>query len=194
MSPHLIQSNMACTFISKGRKEPCKDIVGGIKAVYFIDEDLTIAYEGSTDVIDTIGTGISAYRYEVKGGSSFEQTITSSRETGTTFYEQALTLQFKKLDKDTHEQLALLAVSLPHVLIEDYNEQVFLMGTQYGADVNGGTIVTGTAMGDLSGYTLTLAAQEKKPANFIAKTAATEDATTTITGAGVTIETDNIDP
>lgn len=185
---------MACTFISKGRKEPCKDIVGGIKAVYFIDEDLTIAYEGSTDVIDTIGTGISAYRYEVKGGSSFEQTITSSRETGTTFYEQALTLQFKKLDKDTHEQLALLAVSLPHVLIEDYNEQVFLMGTQYGADVNGGTIVTGTAMGDLSGYTLTLAAQEKKPANFIAKTAATEDATTTITGAGVTIETDNIDP
>lgn len=194
MSPHLIQSNMACTFISKGRKEPCKDIVGGIKAVYFIDEDLTIAYEGSTDVIDTIGTGISAYRYEVKGGSSFEQTITSSRETGTTFYEQALTLQFKKLDKDTHEQLALLAVSLPQVLIEDYNEQVFLMGTQYGADVNGGTIVTGTAMGDLSGYTLTLAAQEKKPANFIAKTSPTEDATTTITGAGVTIETTNIDP
>jgi hypothetical protein len=36
-----------------------------------------------------------------------------------------------------------------------------------GADVSGGTIVTGAAMGDLSGYTLTLTGMEKVPANFI---------------------------
>ena len=187
---------MACTFITKGRKEPCKDVVGGIKAVYFIDDDLTITYDSSdTDAIDSVGTSIDAFKYVVKGGSSFEQTITSSRETGTTFYDQTLTLQFKKLDKDTHEQLALLAVSLPHVLIEDYNEQVWLMGTDNGADVNGGTIVTGTAMGDLSGYTLTLNAQEKKPANFLHKATATEAASTTITNAGVTVSTgSDIDP
>ena len=96
---------MACTFISKGRKEPCKDIVGGIRAVYFIDDDLTITFDSSdTDAIDSIGSGINAFKYVVKGGSSFEQTITSSRETGTTFYDQTLTLQFKKLDK---EQLKL---------------------------------------------------------------------------------------
>jgi hypothetical protein len=41
------------------------------------------------------------------------------------------------------------------------------MGLDYGADVNGGTIVTGAAMGDLSGYTLTLNGQEKIPANFV---------------------------
>ena len=29
-------------------------------------------------------------------------------------------------------------------------------GTEFGADVNGGTVVSGAAMGDLSGYTLTL--------------------------------------
>lgn len=186
---------MACTFISKGRKEPCKDVVGGIRAVYFIDDALTIAFDSSdTDAVDSVGSGINAFKYVVKGGSSFEQTITSSRETGTTFYDQTLTLQFKKLDKDTHQQLALLAVSLPHVLIEDYNEQVWLMGTENGADVNGGTIVTGTAMGDLSGYTLTLNAQEKKPANFIHKTAATESAATTITNAGVTVSSTDIDP
>ena len=37
-------------------------------------------------------------------------------------------------------------------------------------DVTGGTIVTGGAMGDLSGYTLTLTGQEKVAANFIGDT------------------------
>ena len=51
--------------------------------------------------------------------------------------------------------------------VEDYNGNVFMMGLSHGADVNGGTIVTGAAMADLSGYTLTLNAQELEPANFI---------------------------
>jgi hypothetical protein len=41
------------------------------------------------------------------------------------------------------------------------------MGKNYGAEVTGGTIVTGAAMGDLSGYTLTMEGQEQLPANFI---------------------------
>ena len=35
-------------------------------------------------------------------------------------------------------------------------------------EVTGGSIATGTAFGDLSGYTLTLTGQELEPANFIA--------------------------
>ena len=34
-------------------------------------------------------------------------------------------------------------------------------------DVTGGTVVSGTAMGDMSGYTLTFSGMEKVPANFI---------------------------
>lgn len=184
---------MACTFITKGRKEPCKNSIGGIRAVYFIDEDLTIAYDSTnTDMVDTVGSSIDAFKYVVKGGSSFEQTITSSRETGTTFYDQTLTLQFKKMDKDSHEQLALLAVSLPHVVIEDYNDNLFLMGTENGAEVNGGTIVTGTAMGDLNGYTLTLNAQEKKPANFITPSATS--VAQALIDAGIVVSQTDIDP
>ena len=37
------------------------------------------------------------------------------------------------------------------------------MGAEHDADVSGGTIVTGAAMGDLSGYTLTLTGMETKP-------------------------------
>ena len=41
------------------------------------------------------------------------------------------------------------------------------MGLENVAEVSGGTIVTAAGMADLSGYTLTFTAQEKKPANFI---------------------------
>ena len=110
----------------------------------------------------------TAYKYEVKGNSSFEQTITSSRENGTTFFEQTLNLTLHKLTKEDHAVIKLLAYGRPHVAVEDYNGNVFVMGLQHGADVSGGTIVTGAAMGDLSGYTLTLTGQELKPANFVA--------------------------
>ena len=162
---------MACA-LTKGRNEPCKDVVGGITAVYFADFDTlgAITYDttiGETDVIESFAGTPTWFKFEVKGNSSFEQTITSSRENGTTFYDQTLNLTFKKMSKQTHNELKLISYARPHVVVEDNNGNKFLMGLEYGAEVNGGTIVTGAAMGDLSGYTLTMNAQEKIPANFV---------------------------
>ena len=93
--------------------------------------------------------------------------MTSSRENGTTFFEQTLTLQFTKMTKEDNKQIKLMAYGRPRVFVEDYNGNAFLVGKQHGSEVTGGTIVTGTAMGDLNGYTLTLSAQEVLPANFV---------------------------
>jgi hypothetical protein len=164
---------MACD-LSLGRKEPCKDVVGGIRAVYFTDfGDLGTVTQTDDEITDLSGT-FTAYKYEVKGNSSFEQNITSSRENGTTFFEQTLNLTLHKLSKEDNKELKLLAYGRPHVAVEDYNGNVFLMGLEHGADVSGGTIVTGAAMGDLSGYTLTLSAMEVKPANFVASPTASD--------------------
>ena len=158
---------MACD-LTKGRKEPCKDSVGGIKAVFFADfGDITIAYDSTdTDVIDDLGT-VTVFKYELKGNSSFEQTITSSRENGTTFFEQALNLTLKKLTVQDHKELKLMSYGRPHIVVQDYNGNAFLMGAEHGCDVTGGTIATGAAMGDMSGYTLTFSAMEQVPANFL---------------------------
>jgi hypothetical protein len=167
---------MACT-LTKGRNEPCKDVVGGITAVYFTDfGDLgDITYDVTdTDVIDSFGGTPTWFKFEVKGNSSFEQAVTSSRENGTTFFEQTLNLNFKKLSKQTHNELKLLAYARPHVIVEDNNGNKFLMGLEYGAEVSGGSIATGAAMGDMSGYTLTFTAQEKIPANFVDATIAAD--------------------
>ena len=158
---------MSCT-LTLGRKEPCKDTVGGLKAVYFTDfGDYGTVTETDDEITDLTGT-FTAFKYELKGNSSFEQAITSSRENGTTFFDQTLTLTLKKLSKETNKELKLLAYGRPHVAVEDYNGNVFVMGLQHGAEVTGGTVSTGAAMADLSGYTLTLNGQETKPANFVA--------------------------
>ena len=165
---------MACD-LTLGRKEPCKDVVGGLKNVYFVEfgglGTVTLTNDEITNMTGTTigGTAnsLTAFKYELKGNSSFEQTITSSRENGTTFFDQTLTLTLKKLTKEDNKELKLLAYGRPHVAVEDYNGNVFMMGLTHGADVNGGTISSGAAMGDLSGYTLTLNAQETLAANFM---------------------------
>lgn len=160
---------MACD-ISLGRKEKCKDVVGGIKAVYFVNfGDMgAIAYDvTNTDAIETVAGTPSAYKYEVRGSSSFTQNIQSSRENGTTAFEQVLELSLKKLSVTDHKEIKLLSYGRPHIIIEDNNSNYFLSGLEHGMDVTGGTIVTGAAMNDQSGYTLTLTGMEKIPANFL---------------------------
>jgi hypothetical protein len=160
---------MACD-ITLGRLEPCKSAVGGLKAVYFVNWGDATGYTynaTNTDVIDTVTGTPSAYKYELKGTNSFDQTITSSRENGTTFFDQSVKLQLKSLDIVTHKQIKLLAYGRPQVIVEDNNGNLFYCGLEHGMEVTGGTIVSGTVMGDLSGYTLELKGMERVAANFI---------------------------
>ena len=177
---------MACQ-LTRGRKEGCKTSVGGLKSVYFTDfGDLGTVTKVDDEITDLSGTFV-AYKYDLKGGSSFEQAITSSRENGTTYFEQTLNLTLKKLSKEDNKEIKLLAYGRPHVAVEDYNGNVFVMGLEHGAEVTGGTIVTGAAIADLSGYTLTLVGQEVAAANFVASPTAADpyagmsSATVTIT-------------
>ena len=171
---------MACDFLTVGRIEPCKDSVGGIKNIYFVNYNaMTVGYDTTdTDVIDSVGTAVSAYQYEVRSSAStFTQNIQSSRDAGTTAFEQVLEVTLKKLSIDDHKELKLLSYNRPHVVIEDNNGNLFLAGLEYGMDVTGGTIVTGGAMADLSGYTLSFTGMEKVPANFMVPEAGATGAT-----------------
>ena len=171
---------MSCD-IGRGRLEPCKDSVGGLNAVYFINKgDLgVVGYDATnTDAIDSFASSPTAYKFDIKGGSTYTENITSSRENGTTTFEQVLELQLTKLTKEDHKTVKLLAYGSPHILVEDNNGNVFVAGLEHGMDISGGTIVSGAAMGDMSGYTLTFSGMERVPANFL------DD---TITAAGISV-------
>ena len=164
---------MACD-LTLGRVEPCKDVVGGIDAIYFVNYDdapySTFTFSivaGEEDNIATVTGTPSAFSYEVKGATSFTQNIQSDRTTGTTSFEQVLEITLKKLSPADHKELKLLVFGRPKVIIKDNNGNYFLAGLEHGMDVTGGTIVTGAAMNELTGYTLTLTGMERMPANFL---------------------------
>lgn len=162
---------MACT-LTDGRPERCKQFVGGIKSIYFINYGTlgTIVYDttiGEEDEIVTIGGAVTLFKYDLKGANSFEQTLTSSRENGTTFAEQTLTFTVKGQDVKTTKELKLLAYGRPHVVIRTNANTFYLAGLDHGMDVTTGVISNGTALGDLNGYTFTLVGQETIPANSL---------------------------
>ena len=163
---------MSCD-IANGRVEPCKDTVGGLDAIYIINygdyaypADFTFD-ANDTDMIDAISNVANIYKFELKGTNSFEQTITPSRDNGTTFVEQVLTVSLKKQDALTHKMVKLLSFGRPHVVVRTRSNQYFLAGLERGLDMTSGVVSNGTAMGDMSGYTLTFTGQENILANVL---------------------------
>ena len=167
---------MSCD-IANGRVEACKDAISGLLNIYFINYgDLPVptasnpTYDATnTDVIETWvpDAQLSLYKYELKGTNGFEQTIQTSRDNGTTFFEQVLTVQLKKQDIATHKNVKMLAYGRPRIVVETRDHQYFLAGLDQGCDLTAGTVSSGTAMGDFNGYNLTFTAMEKLPANFL---------------------------
>lgn len=165
---------MSCD-ISSGRQVACKDASGGLDWVAFINgselDYANITWDGTnTDVIESVAGSPNAFKWELRGTSDFTQNIVTNKDNGTTHFEQVLNLTFTKQDITTHKQIKLLAYGNPKVIVKDNNSNFFLCGAEFGADVTGGTIVTGAALGDMSGYTLTLTALERIPAPFFEAT------------------------
>ena len=173
---------MAC-LITSGRSEPCKDSLGGLRNVYFINEDITANYiyklnDGEGDVyildddfsesIDYIEGIANLYKFELKSNENvYDQEIVTSRENGTTFFRQTLTIKLKKQDIATHNAVKTLAYAKPRILVENNEGQFFLVGLLRGCDVTAGSINNGGALGDFSGYSLTFQAEELEPSPFI---------------------------
>jgi hypothetical protein len=173
---------MSCE-VANGRLEPCKDAVGGIDAIYFInfgDYDYTtgVTYTVGTDTVSAVTGVTNLYKYELKGANTFDQVITSSRENGTTFVEQTLTFTLKKQDATTHKNVKLLAYGRPNVVVRNRNGQYFLAGIEHGMELTTANVMNGAAMGDLNGYTLTMVGTEKLLANLV--NCSTEDALATL--------------
>ena len=157
---------MACD-LTRGRKVPCKDVVGGLVRAWFVDHGDFGAITLTSDEVTDIEGAFTAYQYDLHGTNSMESAITSSRENGTTFFETTVTLTLPKLSKEDNAELKLLAYGRPHICLEDRNGNFFLVGKEHGCEVTGGSIASGTAFGDISGYSLTLTSSEVLPPNFI---------------------------
>ena len=166
---------MACALTTE-RKVPCKSAFGGIKTVYLADFPVSATVDAD-QTISAFAASPDWFKFDLKGNSSLETTITSSRDNGTTFYTQTLNMTLTYLDNATKNELQLIAVARPVIVVEDYYGNQFLCGYENGMEVTGGTIVTGAAAGDLSGFTLVMEGLEETAPYFVDAGVVTPSAT-----------------
>ena len=162
---------MACD-ITRGRLIDCKDTIGGLKAIY-----IAKSYSNNVSATATInatemttagfpnwsccGGTVEVFKYDlVPNLSSLNVTINSDNANGTTFFTQALSVTLQKIDHDMTNELRLMAYSRSQIFVQDSNDNVFLLGIDNGCYVTGGSVMTGTAKGDLNGYTIEWGAEE----------------------------------
>jgi hypothetical protein len=157
---------MPCN-LSAGRNEPCKESVGGLTGVYFLNFTTASFTTNANGEITAFPSGSTVYYYDLKGNSSYTETVNSSRDNGTTFFSQELTLNLKKLTNEMTTQLKLMAYGRPQIVVNTMSGDALLVGKTQGADVTAGTIQTGAALGDLYGYSVTFTGLEQLPAAFI---------------------------
>ena len=162
---------MACN-ITRGRLIDCKVSIGGLKAIY-----IAKSYSNNVAATATINTTemttagfanwsccggtVEVFKYDlVQNLSSLTVNINSDNANGTTFFEQTLSVTLQKIDHDMTNELRLMAYSRSQIFVQDSMDNVFLLGMDGGCYVTGGTVVTGTAKGDMNGYTIEWGAEE----------------------------------
>jgi hypothetical protein len=168
---------MSCN-LTTGRIVPCRNKSGGIKKVFFANfGDLGAITEAAGLITAFAAASPDMYEYDVRGASNLDTTVTSSTENGTTFYTQSLTLQLQYYDRATSEEIKLLAVGRPHIVVQDNDDNYLMVGQVNGCTLNTGNFTVGAAMGDFNGFNLTFEAIEKAPPSFVTPALVTTAAT-----------------
>ena len=165
---------MACTNLTKGRGLDCNRISGGIKNIYFsvYDEISSFAYDSSNPLeIDTIDFGSNTiYKYVMPlGVSSLTDTIVGSRENGSIYYTPSVSIILNRLTKEDQNEIKLLGSTKVRIFaqlnaqLSNGHDVIVALGMTNGLELNAGTMDSGAAFGDRSGYTLTFDGMEPTP-------------------------------
>ena len=171
---------MAGCSISKGRGFFCGGQVGGIKKVFIANyysgnrilgvtssgiAGSTYGYMADISVDDS-STAIPFYEFDLdRQSSSFNQTIVTGSG-GAVVYQQDLELKLSHDSGESWKRMQKIVEGLWQMFVLDNNGMYYLLGTENGVQVTGGSYAHGgdVAYGDYVGYTLTLQGAEPKPA------------------------------
>ncbi len=147
--------------LTSGRKEPCKDSVGGIKKAIFLDY-----VEAPFTLTGGQGTGINVavtevFEYELRSdNNTFTESVVSDKNAGTTINTQTSEIRLKKQTSATSNEITLMANGRPVIVLVGYDGSYKVMGYTEGCDLTGSNIQSGGAKADFNGYDLTFTAIE----------------------------------
>lgn len=151
--------------LTQGYAQDCRDGIGGVPNVWFIERANVTSVTEAAGVISTItkATAKRFWKYELtKFTASYKETVTSNVQNGTIFYAQELSIALNKMQANTRNELLLLGKNNLIAVVQDSNGKYWYAGRENGLDLTGGESATGVAAGDRNGYTLTFTAQERE--------------------------------
>lgn len=161
---------MACE-LSTGFTLDCKDGIGGIKQIVLVDKTLVSSFSfDANEVVTTIVGPASGdlFTYELPTQTgSFEETINFNRDNGTVFYTQTVNVMMHKLSASKRLELQTVATARVIVFVLDTNGNWWAVGYENGADLSTSTAGTGTALGDMNGFTLAFTHEAAKRAYLL---------------------------
>lgn len=170
---------MACVLTSNQGKG-CLDAVAGVKKAWIykhsdVDVSASTVVSGEVTVMTLVAAPSSAtplFSYEFFSETALgEATSTTSKQNGTTFYDQTVTFPIAKLDIATQLELQSLVTMESGVILEDNNGAYWVYGWNNGLTNNGTKSSTGTALGDANGYQVALSGSEPlMPLNILLAT------------------------
>lgn len=161
---------MACSELTQGFTLDCKDGIGGIKQIVLVDKTLVTGFTFTNEVVSTIIGPASGdlFTYELPTQTgSFEETINFNRDNGTVFYTQTVNVMLHKLSAAKRLELQTVATARVIVFVLDTNGNWWAVGYENGADLSTSTAGTGTALGDMNGYTLAFTHEAAKRAYLL---------------------------
>lgn len=169
--------NLGSLYTIDGR---CDQSMGGIKAIYLIKRDDITAkptVDENTEEITalTVATDKKFVKWSFrKGTGSYTSTFASDEAIGNQSITTVVTLQFSRAEATKRMKIQSALATNAVVVVEDMYGHLLYLGYENDVTATNGTMVSGTATTDLSGFTLELTDVATTLPYFLAETL-TED-------------------
>ena len=161
---------MSC-LTTAGLQILCKEAIGGIKAIYlgaYADFANQVVIDPTSNLVTAMTIGGDVYEFQLpKHTGSFTEEAAISIENGTVYYTQTVVAMFHGMTAARSLQLQNISKGRNVLFVQDNNDNIWMCGYKDGVEVTAFTTASGTAKGDMSGYTITFTGEEKDKAYLL---------------------------
>ena len=163
---------MSCDLTTGRLLNDCVGGMAGIKTLFYAKLNdfraLTGITESGGEITDLGLVAIDVYRFEMANNVGFfDEAVNTSRENGTSFMQQNLTLTLFNIIPADLADLNNLKIGNWVIWTLDFQDKIRLFGRVNGCTANGGSDVSGTGAGDKKGLDMTFLGEEKDYAPFM---------------------------
>lgn len=170
---------MASCLITNGWYTDCELDTGGIKTVYLTNKSSiktiapvlgAIGTPSDEGIVTSITMETGEYFFEFKPNkqsSMNESEFTKDVTKGSGGFKHTLTLVFSKNNADNRNQVLLMGTSEMVAIVLTKAGKYWIFGEDEALEMTSAKGGSGTAIGDLSGWTITLSSEGKYPAREV---------------------------